>query len=53
MGSGVFEIGCGLPILVGLPTRLAIMPMIIDMLGAPVGFSFMKPVSQGSDWQSR
>jgi putative oxidoreductase len=32
--DGVFEIGCGILILVGLLTRLAAMPMIIDMLGA-------------------
>lgn len=35
-GDGVFEIGCGALILVGLPTRLAAVPMIIDMLGAPL-----------------
>jgi putative oxidoreductase len=32
--DGVFEIGCGLLILVGLFTRLATLPMIVDMLGA-------------------
>jgi len=32
--DGVFEIGCGALILVGLLTRLAAAPMIIDMLGA-------------------
>jgi putative oxidoreductase len=32
--DGVFEIGCGVLILVGLLTRLATVPMIIDMLGA-------------------
>jgi len=32
--DGVFEIGCGLLILVGLLTRLATLPMIVDMLGA-------------------
>lgn len=32
--DGVFEIACGLLILVGLLTRLAAVPMIIDMLGA-------------------
>lgn len=32
--DGVFEIGCGVLILVGLLTRLAAVPMIIDMLGA-------------------
>lgn len=32
--DGVFEIGCGILILVGLLTRLAAVPMIIDMLGA-------------------
>lgn len=34
--DGVFEIGCGLLILVGLLTRLATLPMIVDMLGAIV-----------------
>jgi uncharacterized membrane protein YphA (DoxX/SURF4 family) len=32
--DGVFEIGCGLLILVGLFTRLATIPMIVDMVGA-------------------
>jgi putative oxidoreductase len=32
--DGAFEIGCGLLILVGLFTRLATLPMIVDMLGA-------------------
>ena len=32
--DGVFEIGCGLLILAGLFTRLATLPMIVDMLGA-------------------
>jgi putative oxidoreductase len=32
--DGVFEIGCGLLILVGLLTRLATLPMIVDMIGA-------------------
>ncbi len=32
--DGVFEIGCGVLILVGLLTRLAAVPMIVDMLGA-------------------
>ena len=32
--DGIFEIGCGLLILTGLLTRLAAVPMIIDMLGA-------------------
>lgn len=32
--DGLFEIGCGLLILVGLFTRLATLPMIVDMLGA-------------------
>ncbi|WP_310774191.1 DoxX family protein [Mycobacterium sp. Z3061] len=32
--DGVFEIGCGALILVGLLTRLAAVPMIVDMLGA-------------------
>jgi uncharacterized membrane protein YphA (DoxX/SURF4 family) len=32
--DGVFEIGCGLLLLVGLLTRLATLPMIVDMLGA-------------------
>jgi uncharacterized membrane protein YphA (DoxX/SURF4 family) len=32
--DGVFEIGCGLLILVGLLTRLATLPMIVDMVGA-------------------
>jgi putative oxidoreductase len=32
--DGVFEIGCGILILVGLFTRLATLPMIVDMLGA-------------------
>lgn len=34
--DGVFEVGCGLLILVGLITRLATLPMIADMLGAIV-----------------
>jgi putative oxidoreductase len=32
--DGVFEIGCGALILIGLLTRLATAPMIVDMLGA-------------------
>ena len=32
--DGVFEIGCGLLVLVGLGTRLAAIPLIIDMLVA-------------------
>ena len=32
--DGVFEIGCGALILVGLFTRLAVLPMIVDMIGA-------------------
>lgn len=32
--DGVFEIGCGAAILVGLLVRLATLPMIIDMIGA-------------------
>ncbi|QUW85708.1 DoxX family protein (plasmid) [Streptomyces mirabilis] len=32
--DGVFEIVCGLLILAGLLTRLAVVPMVIDMLGA-------------------
>ncbi|MEU3078741.1 DoxX family protein [Streptomyces laurentii] len=32
--DGVFEIACGLLILVGLLTRLATIPMIVNMLGA-------------------
>ncbi len=32
--DGIFEIGCGALILLGLLTRLATAPMIVDMLGA-------------------
>ena len=32
--DGVFEISCGILILVGLMTRLAVLPMIVDMVGA-------------------
>ncbi|MFG2981246.1 DoxX family protein [Streptomyces sp. NPDC048258] len=32
--DGVFEIGCGMLILAGLFTRLATVPMVVDMLGA-------------------
>jgi putative oxidoreductase len=32
--DGVFEIGCGLLIVAGLLTRLAAVPMIVDMIGA-------------------
>jgi uncharacterized membrane protein YphA (DoxX/SURF4 family) len=32
--DGVFEIGCGLLVLVGLGTRLASIPLIVDMLVA-------------------
>jgi uncharacterized membrane protein YphA (DoxX/SURF4 family) len=32
--DGAFEIGCGLLIVAGLLTRLAVVPMIVDMLGA-------------------
>ncbi|MFF9981274.1 DoxX family protein [Streptomyces erythrochromogenes] len=32
--DGVFEIGCGLLILAGLLTRLAVVPMLVNMLGA-------------------
>ena len=34
--DGVFEIGCGTLILIGLLTRLAAVPMIVDMLGAVI-----------------
>ena len=32
--DGIVEIGCGMLILAGLLTRLATLPMIVDMLGA-------------------
>jgi putative oxidoreductase len=32
--DGVFEIGCGLLILAGLLTRFAVLPMIVNMVGA-------------------
>jgi putative oxidoreductase len=32
--DGLMEIGCGVAILLGLLTRLATLPMIVDMLGA-------------------
>jgi putative oxidoreductase len=32
--DGLFEIACGVLILVGLVTRLAVVPMIINMIGA-------------------
>lgn len=32
--DGAFEIACGLLILVGLATRLVVIPMIVNMLGA-------------------
>jgi putative oxidoreductase len=32
--DGAFEIGCGVLILVGLFTQLAVLPMIVDMIGA-------------------
>ena len=32
--DGIFEIGCGVLILIGLLTRSATVPMVIDMLGA-------------------
>lgn len=32
----MFEIGCGLLLLLGLLTRLAAVPMIVDMLGAEI-----------------
>ena len=32
--DGAFEIGCGVLILLGLFTRLAVLPMIVDMIGA-------------------
>ncbi|GIF13580.1 DoxX family protein [Actinoplanes teichomyceticus] len=32
--DGVFEIGCGLLILAGLLTRVAVVPMIVNMVGA-------------------
>lgn len=32
--DGVFEIGCGVLIVIGLLTRLAAIPMIVNMLGA-------------------
>ncbi|GAA4836093.1 DoxX family protein [Saccharopolyspora rosea] len=34
--DGAFEIGCGVLIILGLLTRLATIPMIIDMVGAEV-----------------
>ena len=32
--DGLFEIACGVLILVGLVTRLAVVPMIVNMIGA-------------------
>lgn len=32
--DGLFEIGCGLLVLAGLLTRLAVVPMIVNMIGA-------------------
>jgi putative oxidoreductase len=32
--DGAFEIGCGILIMVGLFTQLAVLPMIVDMVGA-------------------
>lgn len=34
--DGVFEIGCGVLLVVGLGTRLAAIPMIINMIGAEI-----------------
>ncbi|PKW18285.1 DoxX family protein [Saccharopolyspora spinosa] len=34
--DGVFEIGCGVLLILGLLTRLAAIPMIINMLGAEI-----------------
>jgi putative oxidoreductase len=45
--DGVFEIICGVLIIVGLLTRLATLPMIVDMLGAQVLTKFPMAVHQG------
>ncbi|MDA3645155.1 DoxX family protein [Saccharopolyspora indica] len=34
--DGVFEVGCGVLLIVGLLTRLAAIPMIVNMVGAEV-----------------
>lgn len=34
--DGAFEIGCGILIIIGLLTRLATLPMIVNMIGAEV-----------------
>lgn len=34
--TGTFEIGCGILLLLGLLTRLAAIPMIVDMVGAEI-----------------
>ncbi|MBB5157497.1 DoxX family protein [Saccharopolyspora phatthalungensis] len=34
--DGIFEIGCGLLLILGLFTRLAAIPMIINMIGAEI-----------------
>ncbi|MCI2418769.1 DoxX family protein [Saccharopolyspora sp. K220] len=34
--DGVFEIGCGVLLIIGLATRLAAIPMIINMIGAEI-----------------
>jgi putative oxidoreductase len=45
--DGIFEIICGVLLILGLATRLATIPMIVDMLGAQVFTKFPMAVHQG------
>jgi putative oxidoreductase len=45
--DGAFEIICGVLLILGLLTRLATIPMIVDMLGAQVFTKFPMVVHQG------
>ncbi|MBB5155762.1 DoxX family protein [Saccharopolyspora phatthalungensis] len=46
--DGIFEIICGVLIILGLVTRLATIPMIVDMVGAQVLTKFTMAAHQGA-----
>ncbi|MFI0470719.1 MULTISPECIES: DoxX family protein [Saccharopolyspora] len=48
--DGVFEIGCGVLLIIGLLTRLAAIPMIINMIGAEV-FTKVPILVQDGFWE--
>jgi uncharacterized membrane protein YphA (DoxX/SURF4 family) len=48
--DGVFEIGCGVLLILGLFTRLAAIPMIINMIGAEI-FTKVPILFDGGVWE--